>query len=82
MKKQIMKVLISKLEELGYKGSELTDTTNLYNDIGIDSLDAIELVTHMEEEFDITVPDEKINEIRTVDDIVKAVEGCINNKKD
>lgn len=46
----------------------------LENDLGADSLDAVELIMEMEKEFDITVPDHDAQNIRTVGDIVSYIE--------
>lgn len=66
MKKQIIKSIIEALKSMGYKSEEYSENTNLFKDIGIDSLDAIELVTKLEEEYDITIPDDQINNITTI----------------
>lgn len=66
MKKQIIKSIIEALKSMGYKSEEYGENTNLFKDIGIDSLDAIELVTKLEEEYDITIPDDQINNITTI----------------
>ena len=66
MKKQIIKSIIEALKSMGYKSEEYSENTNLFKDIGIDSLDAIELVTKLEEEYDVTIPDDQINNITTI----------------
>lgn len=66
MKKQIIKNIIEVLKSMGYKSEEYDENTNLFKDIGIDSLDAIELVTKLEEEYNVTIPDDQINNITTI----------------
>lgn len=66
MKKQIIKNIIEVLKSMGYKSEEYNENTNLFKDVGIDSLDAIELVTKLEEEYNVTIPDDQINNITTI----------------
>lgn len=66
MKKQIIKSIIEALKSMGYKSEEYDENTDLFKDIGIDSLDAIELVTKLEEEYDVIIPDDQINNITTI----------------
>lgn len=66
MKKQIAKNIIEVLKNMGYKSEEYDENTNLFKDVGIDSLDAIELVTKLEEEYNVTIPDDQINNITTI----------------
>jgi acyl carrier protein len=57
-------------------GSEaITLETNLMKDLEADSLDAVEIIMGIEEEFEITIPDEEAEGFQTVDDIVKYVES-------
>ncbi len=56
------------------KIAEVSLNTNLIDDLGADSLDSVELVLDMEREFDIEIPDEAIDEIKTVQDIVTLVQ--------
>ncbi len=51
----------------------IEDSTHLVNDLGLDSLDVIELAMALEEEFDIAIPDEEMARIATVGDFVRAV---------
>ena len=62
------------VEKLGVDDStSLVPEANLLDDLGADSLDVVELVMALEEEFDIEVPDEDVESIRTIGDIVKYV---------
>lgn len=53
-------------EQLGVDASEVTPQASFANDLGADSLDTVELVMALEEEFDIEIPDEAAEEIATV----------------
>ena len=66
MKKQIVKNIIEVLKSMGYKSEEYDENTDLFKDVGIDSLDAIELVTKLEEEYNVIIPDDQINTITTI----------------
>ncbi len=56
----------------------LNENTNLQDDIGIDSLDAVELNMALEEKFDISITDEELANLKTVGDIVSTVSGKLN----
>ena len=53
----------------------ITMDASLIDDLGADSLDAVELCMTLEEEFDITIPEDKIADLKTVKDIVDYVES-------
>jgi acyl carrier protein len=53
----------------------ITMEASLIDDLGADSLDAVELCMTLEEEFDITIPEDKIADLKTVKDIVDYVES-------
>ncbi|HEY8364035.1 MAG TPA: acyl carrier protein [Haloplasmataceae bacterium] len=61
--------------ELSVSKDEITLETNLQDDLGADSLDAVELIMTIEEEFEISIPDDAAQNLRTVGDIVKFVEN-------
>jgi acyl carrier protein len=58
------------VEQLGVEESEITPDASFIDDLGADSLDTVELVMAFEEEFDIEIPDEDAENIRTVKDVV------------
>jgi acyl carrier protein len=58
------------VEQLGVEESEVTATASFVDDLGADSLDRVELVMAFEEAFDIEIPDEDAEKIRTVKDAV------------
>jgi acyl carrier protein len=56
--------------QLGVEEKTLVPEANLLDDLGADSLDVVELVMALEEEFGIEVPDDDVENIRTIGDIV------------
>ncbi len=62
-------------EQLGVEEGDLVPEASLLDDLGADSLDVVELVMALEEEFGIEVPDDDVENIRTIQDIVRYVEG-------
>ena len=63
------------IEQLQVDESEVTMDTNLMKDLSADSLDAVEIIMAIEDEFDIEVPDEDAEKFQTVSDIVNYVEA-------
>ncbi len=57
-------------ESLGVKRSEVVASASFIDDLNADSLDIVELVMAIEKEFDIVIPDEKAEQIRTVQDAI------------
>ena len=62
-------------EQLGIDKAKITENANIIEDLGADSLDVIEMLMTLEDEFGITIPDEKINQIKTVGQIVELIES-------
>ena len=58
-------------EELGVEKEKLTNEASFMEDLGADSLDTVELVMAFEKEFDIDIPDEEAEKLRTVGDAMK-----------
>lgn len=54
---------------------EITETTSLMNDLEADSLDAVEIIMALEDEFDLEIPDEAAEEFKNIGDIVKYIEA-------
>ncbi len=61
-------------EQLGVKEEEVTDKASFIDDLGADSLDTVELVMALEEEFGIEIPDEDAEKMATVEDAVRYIE--------
>jgi acyl carrier protein len=51
--------------------------TDIFDDLGADSLDVVELVMSIEEEYDIVITDERANNVRTVAQVVELLEGLV-----
>lgn len=62
-------------EQLEVEESEITMEAELVEDLGADSLDLVDLVMSIEDEFDVEVPDEAIENIKTIGDAVKFIEA-------
>ncbi|MDE6092324.1 MAG: acyl carrier protein [Ruminococcus sp.] len=62
------------VEQLGVEEDAVTLTANIQDDLGADSLDVVDLITTIEDEFDISIPDEAVEEIKTVGDIAAYIE--------
>ena len=62
------------VEQLGVKPDQVTPEAKFIEDLGADSLDTVELVMALEEEFEIEVPDEQAEKLQTVGDVIKYVE--------
>ena len=66
------------IEQLGLdEDTEITMETSLMNDLEADSLDAVEIIMAIEDEFDIEIPDEDAEEFKNLGDIVHYVEEKI-----
>ena len=62
------------VEQLGVKPDQVVPSASFVNDLGADSLDTVELVMALEEEFGVEIPDEEAEKILTVEDAVKYIE--------
>ena len=65
---KIKKIIV---DQLGVDESKITENSSFVDDLGADSLDIVELIMAFEEEFDIEIPDEDAEKIKTVGDAVK-----------
>ena len=61
-------------EQLGVDKEKVTPETHFINDLGADSLDTVELVMELEEEFDISIPDDAAEKIQTVGQAIEFIE--------
>jgi len=68
---QVKKIVV---EQLGVEPDEVQMSSTFVDDLGADSLDIVELIMAFEEEFNIEIPDEKAEKIKTVEDVVKYIE--------
>src|SRR5581483_5406522 len=67
-------------ENLGVNKEQVTRSTSFIEDVGADSLDIVELVMELEEEFEITIPDEKAEKIKTVGEAIDYIERELAKK--
>jgi len=67
-------------EQLGVKPEEVTDQAKFVDDLGADSLDTVELVMALEEEYGIEIPDEDAEKLTTVGDAIKYIEEKLASK--
>ncbi|MDX9813553.1 MAG: acyl carrier protein [Sulfurimonas sp.] len=63
------------VEQLGVNADEVKEESKFVEDLGADSLDVVELVMALEEKFDIEIPDDEAEKIRTVKDVVAYIES-------
>ncbi|MGB4270463.1 MAG: acyl carrier protein [Spirochaetota bacterium] len=69
---KIKKIIV---DQLGVDESEVTLQASFVDDLGADSLDTVELVMALEEEFGIEIPDEDAEKLLTVEDVIKYIEA-------
>ena len=62
------------VEQLGVNADQVTSDAKFIEDLGADSLDTVELVMALEEEFGHEIPDEEAEKLQTVGDVIKYVE--------
>jgi len=62
------------VDQLGVDEDEVTTEANIQDDLGADSLDVVDLIQTIEDEYDLSIPDEAVEEIKTVGDIVNYIE--------
>ncbi|MBP1544249.1 MAG: acyl carrier protein [Oscillospiraceae bacterium] len=67
-----VKKLIS--EQLDVEESVVTEAASITDDLGADSLDVVDLVMSIEDEFSVEIPEDQVENIKTVGDIVKYIE--------
>lgn len=65
--------------QLNVSKDEIKPETHLVNDLGVDSLDTIEMIISFEEAYKVSIEDTVVNEIKTVSDIVLIVENSSND---
>ncbi len=73
-------MIIDKVKEiianqLSVEVSKLSETTNIGEDLGADSLDLVEILMSLEDEFKISIPDEAIPQIKSIKDVVDFIES-------
>ena len=67
------------VDKLGVDDNEVTTEASFTNDLGADSLDTVELIMALEEEFEIEIPDSDAEQIRTVQDAINYLNEHVTN---
>ena len=68
------------VDNLGCAEDQVTDDAKFIEHLGADSLDQVELVMQLEEEFGVTIPDNAAEKLATVGDAIKYIEESLANK--
>ena len=69
------------VEQLGVKDNEVVPEATFQEDLGADSLDAVELIMAIEEEFGIEIPDEDAEKAKAVQDIINYIDKKLKEEK-
>lgn len=64
-------------EQFDVEEEKITAETNIADDLGADSLDVVDLLMSIEDEFEIEIPDEEVENIKTVGEMVKCIEDHV-----
>ena len=67
-------------EQLGVDKEKVTPETSFVNDLGADSLDTVELVMELEDEFDLTIPDDQAEKLKTVGEAIEYIKSQLEGK--
>lgn len=62
-------------DQLGVDEDQVTADASFVDDLGADSLDTVELIMAFEEEFEVEIPDEEAQKIKTVQDVIDYIQG-------
>ena len=73
--KKLNKIKSIVVDQLGVDEDQVTEDASFVDDLGADSLDTVELIMAFEEEFDIEIPDEDAQKIKTVKDVIEYIES-------
>ena len=73
---KVKKIIV---DQLDVEEEKVTEAASITDDLGADSLDVVDLVMSFEEEFDIEIPDDQVEKIKTVGDIVKFIEEKVED---
>jgi len=65
---RVKKIIV---DQLGIDESKIKDNSSFVDDLGADSLDIVELIMAFEEEFDVEIPDEDAEKMKTIEDAIK-----------
>ena len=68
-------------EQMGQSKDKVSEETSFINDLGADSLDTVELVMELEDEFDLSIPDDAAEKIKTVGDAIRYIDEHAKKKE-
>lgn len=74
------KVMQIVCEQMSVEKGELTRETSFVNDLNADSLDTVELVMELEDEFDLTIPDDEAEKLKTVGEAMDYIQAHLEGK--
>ena len=77
----MMRVIAIVSDHFAYDKEKIKRSTTFIEDIGADSLDIVEFVMELEEEFDIQIPDDQAEKIKTVGEAIDYIENAVKNKQ-
>ena len=69
-------------EQMGASRDKITSDTSFIQDLGADSLDTVELVMELEDQFELNIPDEEAEKIKTVGDAIAFINNHLESAKD
>ncbi|MCL1789389.1 MAG: acyl carrier protein [Oscillospiraceae bacterium] len=68
------------VDQLDISEEKVKLTSSIQDDLGADSLDIVDLVMSFEDEFGLEIPDDKVENVKTVEDIVKFIESKVESE--
>jgi acyl carrier protein len=71
------KVINLAAEQAGVDKSEITPATHFVNDLHFDSLDVVEFAMEVEDEFEVSIPDDDVEKLQTVGDVIDYLAQCV-----
>ncbi len=74
------KVVAIVSEQMNVEGTEIRRETSFVNDLNADSLDTVELVMELEDEFDMNIPDDEAEKLQTVGQAIDFIQSQLNGK--
>jgi len=78
LKDSINEIIVRKLD---LKEKKISEDASLFEDLGVDSIDIIELIIAFEVKFSIEIPDEDIVNLKNIGDLYKYIQGKVNNRE-
>lgn len=79
IEKRVKKIVV---EQLGVNEADLKNNSSFVDDLGADSLDTVELVMALEEEFEIEIADEQAEKIATIGDAITHIQSYLDGKEE